>query len=324
VLHEPVARHAFARARGLDAEGFARDWEAVRTALRTHRSRRPQPGVDDKVLTDWNALTIRGLVVAGRALGRTDWIAAAERAADWLHANAVADDGDGAVRVRHTAGIDGFLEDHANLALADLDLFAATGDVHHFHHALALASSADARFSDAAGGWFQTAADGERLIARPKELWDNATPAGTSVMLEACRRLHALTGDARWWQRAEQALRLLAEPARRMPTGFGAVLRQLEELAAGTVEVVIVGEPGPERDALERAALDVHHPAALVVVTAPGHGDVVPLLAHRTPVDGRPTAYVCRDMTCERPVTDAAELAEHLGRSVAELRRDTL
>jgi uncharacterized protein YyaL (SSP411 family) len=105
-----------------------------------------------------------------------------------------------------------------------------------------------------------------------------------------------------------------------MPTGFGAVLRQLEELAAGPVEVVIVGAPGLARDRLERAALDAHHPSALVVVTGPEHGDHVPLLAHRTEVGGQPAAYVCRDMVCERPVTDAAELAGLLDSAVARLR----
>jgi uncharacterized protein YyaL (SSP411 family) len=141
-------------------------------------------------------------------------------------------------------------------------------------------------------------------------------------MVEVCRRLFALTGDARWWDPAERALRLLADPAKRMPTGFGAVLRQLEELAAGPVEVVIVGAPGLARDRLERAALDAHHPSALVVVTPPDHGDVVPLLAHRGEVGGRPAAYVCRGMVCERPVTEPDELAGLLDSDVARLRSE--
>jgi uncharacterized protein YyaL (SSP411 family) len=304
VLHEPVPRDAFAQAEGIASEVFAAEWARVRDALREQRDMRPQPGVDDKVLTDWNGLAIRGLVTAGRALGRTDWVDAAARAAEHLHVQAVVDG-----RLRHTAGVDGFLEDHANLALAELELFAASGEHRWFERAITLAEAAQERFADPEGGWFQTASDGERLIARPKETWDNATPAGTSVMVEVCRRLHALTGEAVWSDAADRALRLLADPARRMPTGFGAVLRQLEELAAGSVEVVIVGRPGPERDALERVALDAHHPSATIVVTDVDHGDRIPLLAHRGEVDGRPTAYLCRGMVCERPVTDPGELA---------------
>jgi uncharacterized protein len=322
VIHEPVARDAFAAAEGLDPLEFSADWREVREALRARRDLRPQPGVDDKVLTDWNALAIIGLVRAGRVLGRTDWIEAAARAADHLHASAVATAPDGTMRARHTAGVDGFLEDHANLALADVELYCATGATRWFTRGVALAEAADARFADPDGGWFQTPVDGEQLIARPKETWDNATPAGTSIMVEVCRRLHALTGRSRWWDPAERALRLLEDPARRMPTGFGAVLRQLEELAAGSVEVVIVGQPGTARDRLERAALDAHHPSAIVVVAGPDHGDTVPLLAHRTEVDGVPAAYVCRDMVCERPVTDPSELAGLLAGEVARLRRE--
>jgi uncharacterized protein YyaL (SSP411 family) len=141
-------------------------------------------------------------------------------------------------------------------------------------------------------------------------------------MVEVCRRLHALTGAVRWWEPAERALRLLADTAQRMPTGSGAVLRQLEELAAGGVEVAIVGAPGPARDRLERIALDAHHPSAVVVVSAPDHGDAVPLLAHRREVDGRPAAYLCRGMVCERPVSDPGELAGLLDSDVTRLRRE--
>ena len=224
-------------------------------------------------------------------------------------------------RLLHARGITAFLDDVAGLALADLELFAATGEVRWFERALALAEDAERRFADPAGGWFQTAEDGERLIARPKDSWDNATPAGGSVMSEVARRLAALTGESRWALAAERNLRLVEEPARRMPTGFGAVLRQLEELAAGTVEVIIVGRPGADRDALERAALTARHPAALIVAVEPGQGERVPILAHRGEVDGRPAAYVCRDMVCERPVTDPTELADLLAGAVHALRQ---
>jgi uncharacterized protein len=315
VLHEPVARERFARDEGIDPADFATAWAEVRAALRVRRDARPQPGVDDKVLTDWNALAIRGLVMAGRSLGRPEWIAAASRAAEVLHAD-LAQHG----RLLHARGIDAFLDDVAGLALADLELFAATGEPHWFDRALALAEDAERRFADPAGGWFQTPVDGERLIARPKDTWDNATPAGGSVMIEVARRLAALTGEGRWTLVAERNLRLLEDPARRMPTGFGAVLRQLEELAAGTIEVIIVGRPGAERAALERAALEARHPAALVVAVEPGHDERVPILAHRREVGGRPAAYVCRDMVCERPVTDAAELTALLAEAVHALR----
>jgi uncharacterized protein YyaL (SSP411 family) len=249
-------------------------------------------------------------------MDRPDWIAAASRAAEVLHADLVQDG-----RLLHARGIDAFLDDVAGLALADLELFAATGEPHWFDRALALAEDAERRFADPAGGWFQTPVDGERLIARPKDSWDNATPAGGSVMIEVARRLAALTGEGRWALVAERNLRLLEDPARRMPTGFGAVLRQLEELAAVTIEVIIVGRPGAARTALERTALEARHPAALVVAVRPGHEERIPILAHRSEVDGRPAAYVCRDMVCERPVTNPTALADLLAGAVHALRQ---
>jgi uncharacterized protein len=310
VLHEPVPRERFAAEKDMTPEAFEVAWDRVRLALLEQRDRRIQPGVDDKVLTDWNALAIRGLVRAGLLLEEPVWVTAAAAAADALHDLHVVDG-----RLHHTskgraASVPAFLEDHALLALADLELFQATGEPRWFERALALATEAHERFHDAeGGGWFQTADDAETLITRPKETWDNATPAGTSVMVEVGLALAGLTGDLAWRDRAIDGLRTLQEPARRMATGYGWLLRQLEAAAAGPREVVVVGAPGPARDALERTARRALLPGLVVVVAAPDHGDAVPVLSGRGEVDGRPAAYVCRELACERPVTDPAELA---------------
>jgi uncharacterized protein len=310
VLHEPVPRERFAVERDLTPEAFDVAWERVRHALLERRERRPQPGVDDKVLTDWNALAIRGLVRAGLLLDEPGWVHAAAAAADALHATHVVDG-----RLHHTskegrASVPAFLEDHVLLALADLELFQATGEPRWYERALALATAAHERFHDAeGGGWFQTADDAEALITRPKETWDNATPAGTSVMVEVALALAGLSGDLEWRDRALDGLRTLQESARRMATGYGWLLRQLEAVAAGPREVVIVGAPGPARDALARTARRALLPGLVVVVTGPDHGDAVPVLAGRGEVDGRPAAYVCRELACERPVTESDELA---------------
>jgi uncharacterized protein len=313
ILHEPVPRATFARSLGVDEDRFELEWEQVRLALLARRVERVPPGVDDKVLTDWNALAARGLVRAGVLLDEPGWVAAAATTATFLHDELVLDG-----RLHHTwkggrTGVPGFLEDHAHLALADLELFGATGDLVWFERGSALAERTHERFHDAQdGGWFQTAHDAEPLYTRPKETWDNATPAGTSVMIEVCLALAGLTGEHRWRERAEAAIRAFQEGARTMATGYGWFLRQLEGLAAGPREVVIVGTPGPERTALERVAFGVPRPGAFVVSVAPGHGDAVPLLAGRGEVDGRPAAYVCREMVCERPVTDPVDLARLL------------
>ena len=309
VLHEPVPRARFAAEHGWSAEAFEDEWERLRAVLQAHRAERVHPAVDDKVLTDWNALAVRGLVRAGALLDEPGWIAAGATAAGVLHSAHVIDG-----RLHH-AGKDGrvhvtgFLEDHALLALADLELFQVTGERPWFERALALATEAHERFHDPEeGGWFQTATDAEALFTRPKDRWDNAVPAGTSVMIEVCLGLAGVTGDLRWRERAEAGLRLFQDGAARMPTGYGWTLRQFEALAAGPREVAVVGRPGPDRDELVAAARGVR-PGTMVVVADPDDGDGVPLLEGRGEVDGRPAAYVCRELVCDRPVTDVDDLA---------------
>ena len=314
VLHEPVAREVVARDHGRDPASFAVEWDRVRRALLERRRQRVHPGLDDKVLTDWNALAVRGLVVAGRLLAEPGWIAAAAQAAEVLHERHVVDG-----RLMHTSragrvAVPAFLEDHALLALADLELLAVTGEPVWYDRAVALARDADARFhDDIDGGWFTTAEDAEVLFTRPKETWDNATPSGTSVMIEVCRVLAALSGEAHWAARAEEGIRLLQGSAATMPTGYGWLLRQVEALAAGPREVAIVGPSGPARDALEAVVATDVAPGVVTVVSDADHGDRMPLLAHRGPIDGAPAAYVCRQLVCERPVTSPADLRAALG-----------
>jgi uncharacterized protein len=327
ILHEPVDRRTFAAQHGLEPDVFAETWDRVRADLLGHRSRRVPPGVDDKALTSWNALAALGLLRAGRLLDEPSWLEAAVSCLDRLHEVQVGpgdggpDEGgpDGRGPLQHTSSVvDGsraaripaFLEDLATLALADLEAFGVTGDARWYDRALRLAEDAHARFHDEEeGGWFQTPVGADELFTRPKDTWDNATPAGTSVMVEVCLQLAGLSGDLAWRDRADTALRGMVLAAERMPTGYGWVLRQLEALAAGPREVAVVGRSGAARVALARTILSRPRPGVVTVLSGTDHGDRVPLLAHRTEVDGAPAAYVCRDLSCERPVTDPADLA---------------
>ena len=139
-------------------------------------------------------------------------------------------------------------------------------------------------------------------------------PAGTSVMVEVALALAGLTGDLRWRTRAEEGIRLFQTAARQMPTGFGWLLRQLEALAAGLREVIIVGDASPERDVLAAVARGARRPGTtvLVVTESQASNGQVPVLAGRTTIDGRPAAYVCQNMTCDLPVTDPEALAGQL------------
>jgi uncharacterized protein len=313
VLHLPHGPQGLAESEGLDVGEFAESFERVRAALEERRSRRVHPGVDTKVLTSWNALAVRGLVRAGLLLGEPGWVHAGATAAGELHERLVVGG-----RLHHVLSgsrvdVPAFLEDVALLALADLELLQATGRAVWFERAVALVEDADARFhDDVEGGWFQTADDAEELYTRPKDRFDNATPAGTSVMVEVCRLLAGLTGEGRWHDRAAEGVRLLQEDARRMPTGYGWLLRQVEALAAGPREVAIVGRAGQQRDALVAATVRRPRPGTVTVVADPDPATPVPLLLGRDEVEGRPAAYVCEQLTCARPTTDPRVLAQQL------------
>ncbi|MGH3441909.1 MAG: thioredoxin domain-containing protein, partial [Nitriliruptorales bacterium] len=311
ILHEPVDRARFCAERNLDLAAFAVELDRVRAALRERRDERVHPGLDDKVLTSWNALAVRALVLTGMHLGLPDHVAAAAETADFLLSELVVDG-----RLHHVwkdghASVPAFLEDVAFLAAALLELYAATGELRWFIAAQRLAEDADQRFRDRdGGGYFATAHDAEALFTRPKDTWDNATPSGNSVMGGVAVRLAAYTGASRWRDTAEELVALFQGDAGRAPTGYGWFLHVCEELVAGPREVAIVGRPGEERERLVRVLWERPRTGLALAVAEPDDGaaGVVPLLADRGEIDGLPAAYVCRGFVCERPVTAPDDL----------------
>jgi len=289
---------------------FASALDRVRAALWERREQRVHPALDDKVLTSWNALALGGLAEAGAVLGNTRYVSAATRCAHFLRESLVVDG-----RLQHTwreghgPSVPAFLEDVAYLAQGLLVLYEADADPAWLQWAQRLATYADDAFADGdTGAYFATANDAEALITRPKDLWDNAQPAGSSVLVDVHLRLASLTGEPRWAVRAERTLAAFLPRALQAPTGYGELLRAMERLAFGSREVAIVGDDGdPALVSLVSVFRERWRPGTVLAVGMPGASDV-PLLAQRPLVDGRPAAYVCRHFTCDRPVTSAQEL----------------
>jgi uncharacterized protein YyaL (SSP411 family) len=203
--------------------------------------------------------------------------------------------------------IPAYLEDHAYLVEALLTLYEATFEPRWFAEARALADRTIERFEDdERGGFFDTAADHEQLIARRKSLEDNPIPSGSSSMAFALLRLAALSGEYGYEKSAVGVLRLLTDVAIRFPQAFAHLLQALDFHLAPVKEVAIVG---PDREPLERAVRSRFRPH---VVLAGGEADGVPLLQDRDPVDGHAAAYVCERFACRRPVTEPAELEQLL------------
>jgi hypothetical protein len=277
----------------------------IKARLRAVREQRVWPGLDDKRLTAWNALMISALADAGAALERSDYTDAAVECAEFIWRD-VRDPEGRLLRTynRGRARLGAYLEDHAFLLEAFLTLYEATFDPRWFAGARELADTIIARFGDQEhGGFFSTADDHEALIARRKELEDTPIPSGSSAAAFGLLRLAALTAERRYEDAAVGALRLLHAVAPQHPAAFSHLLQALDFHFATVKEVAIVG---PDAAPLERVVRGEFRPH---LVLAGGPPDGVPLLAGREPVDGRAAAYVCEHFTCQRPVTEPAELA---------------
>ena len=207
------------------------------------------------------------------------------------------------------ASSDGVLEDYANLADGLLALYEATFDERWFHAAVGLVDVVLAHFGDPDGGFYDTPDDGERLVVRPRDVQDNATPSGSSMAATVLLRLAALTGDDRYRTAAERALATLGPLPERHPTAFAQWLSALAAAHAPSTEVAIVGEPASDEARSLVAALDRgYHPFRVQAASATPETSAVPLLHDRAALGGRPTAYVCHGFACRLPVTETDAL----------------
>ena len=285
-------------------EGRPPHLDEWRRRLYEARAKRVWPGLDDKRLTAWNALAISALAEAGAVLERPDYLDAARRSADFVLAELRGEDG----RLLRTwkdgrARLNAYLEDHAFLLEALLTLYEATFEPRWFAAARELADTMIERFADdEKGGFFETSADHEQLVARRKDLEDHPIPSGNASAALGLLRLAALTGEHEYERRAVSVLRLLHELAPKHPQAFAHLLQALDFHLSPTREVALAGD---DTSALERVVRGAFRPN---VVLAGGEHDGVPLLQDREPIDGRAAAYVCEHFACQAPVTEPEEL----------------
>ncbi len=278
---------------------------------------RVHPATDDKVLAAWNGLAIAALAEAGRVLPQPGWVEAATTAAEFV-LDEMRTEGGRLCRAWREGrlGGPGYLDDYACMAEACLTLYETTFEPRWLRAAVELADGMLALFADPRGGFYQTGSDAELLVVRPKELFDNAVPAGSSVAADVLLRLGRLLGEQRYETAALGALRSVGELLARAPTGFGYALGVADFALSKVREVAIVGDPGAEDTAALLAEVrGAYRPNQVVALAAPGDPDAlaaVPLLAQRPTLDGRATAYVCEHFACRQPVTEPEALATQL------------
>jgi len=284
-------------------------WSRIRARLLEARMARAQPTRDDKVVAAWNGLAIAGLAETGVLFDRPDFVSAAEQTARLLIDVHLVD---GRLRRVSRDGVVGepvgVLDDYADVAEGFLALAQVTSSRSLLDTAGELLGVCLARFSDGAGGFFDTADDAEALVRRPQSATDDATPSGQSALAQALLTYAALTGSTRHREAAEHALGATRVIGGQYPRAAGWGLAAASALLAGPLEVAIVGES----PALARAAWMSTSPGAVVAVSDGPDVGWAPLLAERSLVDGRPAAYVCRQFACQRPVTTVEALTAAL------------
>jgi hypothetical protein len=283
-------------------------WAKARAELARARAARPQPARDDKVVAAWNGLAITALVEWALLADDPDAGAAALRAGTLLAERHLVD---GRLRRVSRDGVvgapAGVLDDYGGVAEAFCALHQYTADGRWLELAGRLLDTALAHFADGTGGFYDTADDAERLVTRPADPTDNATPSGLSSIAAALTSYSALTGQLRYREAAEAALSRVAALASGHARFIGYACAVGEALLSGPYEIAVAA-PDASAEPLAATARRLAPPGA-VVVAGPPDAPGVPLLADRPLRGGAPTAYVCRGFVCDAPVTTVEELA---------------
>lgn len=300
-LHEAVPLQEAASRLGIDPEIAEVRLGAARTKLLAARERRVRPGRDEKILTAWNALMIKGMAAAGRILGREDFLASAERAYDFLHRSLWREGRLLAAYKDGRARFPAYLDDHAFLMDAGLELLQSRWSKSALLWTKSLADDLLARFEDQeSGGFFFTAHDHEALIHRPKSTMDEAMPAGNGVAARALLCLGHLLGDERYLAAAERTLKAATPAMQSYPSAHGAFLIALDEWLNPPQIIVLRGQATALAPWLKTAQTP-YAPGRLCFAIPDEETELPGILAEREPGD-RVVAYICEAARCLPPV----------------------
>ncbi|MDW8299518.1 MAG: thioredoxin domain-containing protein [Anaerolineae bacterium] len=334
ILHVPAEPSQVALRLGISLETLEEHIAQARKVLYAKRLERVPPHRDDKVLTAWNGLAIASLAEAARVLDRHDYKQAAIHAANFVLETLCQEDGrllrsyliepedivkNGDLVAKQSdrqARFNGYLEDYACLIDGLLQLYQTTFDARWMEEAIRLTETVLTYFGAEDGGFYDTSSDHEQLIARPRNLQDNAMPSGNSVFAKVLAQLTAYTGELNYLESAQAILTPLAGAMREYPLAFGEALGAVRLLVYGVQEVAIIGAPdSPQTTALLEVVRRGYYPNAIVAHAADENEIFPPLVGERTLVNGQPTAYVCRQFVCQLPVNTPEALRAQLGSS---------
>jgi len=300
-------------------EEMRKTLRASREKLMAVRSKRVRPLLDDKVLTSWNALMISAFARASRVFNDPEFEKMATRAADFIFNNLIDDSGRLLRRWREgEARFPAYLCDHAQLAVACLDLYETTYDPAWFRKAVELSDEINRLFRNEDGPYYDTGIDGEVLLTRNAEAYDGVEPSGNSSLAQAFLRLRAYGLAPQYYEDAQRIFRSFAPHLEQAGVSFSAMLCGLHFSLSAAKEVVISGRRGEAETELLLAELRCeYHPNIVVSFVENGKNPetekIIPLASGRAMVNDCATAYVCQNQTCQIPVHSVDELRQLLG-----------
>ena len=297
------------------------DWlSESRAALLVSRQQRIQPDRDEKVIASWNGLMLSSLAEAACVLGRKDYLKAAVANGSFLLSSMVE-----GPYFRHTwkdgqAKVEGFLEDYALIIEGLISLHQATFSGKWLRRAIGMAEVIVQEFWDeSAGMFYDTGRRRQDLFIRPRNLYDNAVPSGSSAATLALLKIARITGRADMERAAIQALRSIRDLVSHSPLGFCKWLCALDFYLSPSREIAVLGPTGNENtQSLMRVLYDRWLPNEVVVAfdpMDPASLTGLAILEGKRMIDGHPTVYLCEHFTCRAPVTSPDALRELLGES---------
>ena len=274
------------------------------------REKRVCPAKDDKILADWNGLMIAALAKASSVLGEPRYLQAAVKAAGFFLEKMR--DKNGTLYHRYAKGeraIEGFLDDYAFLVWGLLEIYESSFEEAYLEKAVELTNTMISRFWDSEdGGFYSTAKDADNAVPRRKEVYDGAVPSGNSVALLNLLRLSLLGGDAKFKELASQVIRVFSEDVKRSPAAHTFMLVGVDFAVGPAYNVILVGDP--QEDSMQRmlGALKTRYLPNMVVSMRPA-GKAG--LGYEK-IEGKATAYVCRDQTCMPPTNEPEKMLQLL------------
>ncbi len=324
VLNRPSSIEDVARDLGIEAKNLATKLGKARRRLYTERERRIRPGLDDKVLTSWNALMIIAMARGYRILGEERFLESARRAARFILDHMIVEGRLLATYREGRARFHAYLDDYAYLIGGLVELYESDFDIAWLDHARNLAEDLERLFWDQnQGGFFFTGADHESLLVRTKTGFDGAIPAGNAVAATYLQKLASYTGEESFSARARETIRAFLSLMQRSPSAFPQMLSAVDYYLSSKREIAVVGREGSEESnqALEQI-WRIYSPNAVVAFLDPDGENSqaveskVPLLNGKSVSDNKTRFYICENYTCQAP-TDRFEDVETALRSTA-------